>query len=64
MTKVIIGLIQCLVLISMQMLSQISVYEGLNDEQMLKGHVEKLVHVKKGETPKELKTVQKKISKL
>lgn len=60
MTKVIIGLIQCLVLISMQMVSQIAFCEDLNDEQTLKGHVKKLVYVKKSETPKELKTVQKK----
>ena len=59
MTKVIISLIQCLVLIAMQMVSQIAVCENLNEEQTFKGHVKKLVRVKKDETQKELKIINK-----
>ena len=41
------------------MVSQIAVCENLNEEQTLKGHVKKLVRVKKGETQKEQKIINK-----
>jgi hypothetical protein len=63
MTKIIMCLIQYLILISMQMVSQIAVCDDLNDEQTLKGHVKKVIHVKNCKASKELKTI-KKINKL
>jgi hypothetical protein len=56
MTKVIICLIQYLVLITMQMVSQIAVCDDLNDKQTLKGYAKKTIHVKKREVQMELKT--------
>jgi hypothetical protein len=59
MTKIIMCLIQYLVLFSMQMVSQITVCDDLNDEKILKGHVKKESHVKNCKAPKELKRVKK-----
>jgi hypothetical protein len=55
MTKIIICLIQYLVLISMQM----AVFDDPNDEQYLKGHVKKMIRVKKCEAQKDLKVIEK-----
>jgi hypothetical protein len=44
------------------MVSQIAVYDNLNDEETLKGHVKKVIYVKNCKASKELKTI-KKISK-
>ncbi len=55
-------LIQYLVLISIQMVSQIAIYDDLNDEQTLKRHVKKVIQVKNYKAPKELNEF-KKISK-
>jgi hypothetical protein len=63
MTKVIICLIQYLVLIAMQRVSQIAVCDDLNDKQTLKGHAKKVIHVNKCESKMELKT-NKAISQL
>ncbi|WP_268848877.1 hypothetical protein [Flavobacterium aestivum] len=62
MTKIIMYLIQYLVLISIQMVSQIAIYDDLNDEQTLKRHVKKVIQVKNYKAPKELNEF-KKISK-
>jgi hypothetical protein len=63
MTKIIMCLIQYLVLISMQIVSQTAVCDDLNGKQILKGHAKKVILVKDGKASKELKQL-KKISKL
>jgi hypothetical protein len=58
MTKIIICLIQYLVLIVMQMASQIAVCDDLNDKQTLRGYAKKTIHVKKSEVQMELKQIK------
>lgn len=53
-------LIQYLVLNSVQMVSQITVYNDLNDEQKLKVHVKKDIHVENCTASKEMKLIKKK----
>jgi hypothetical protein len=64
MTKGILYLIQYLVLNSAQMVPQIAVYNDLNDEQKLKVHIKKGIHVKNCVASKEVKAIKKKISKI
>jgi hypothetical protein len=59
MTKVIVCLIQYLVLITMQMVSQITVCENLDSSKNLKVYAKKGVPVEKCDTKKELKTIGK-----
>lgn len=60
MTKVIMCLIQYLVLISMQLVSQIAVCDDSNNEQIFKGQIKKVIHVKNCKASKELKAIKKK----
>ncbi|PWA08372.1 hypothetical protein [Flavobacterium laiguense] len=59
MTKVIVCLIQFLVLITMQIVSQITVCDEQKDKEILKVYTEKENHVEKCEAKKELKTIKK-----
>lgn len=53
-------LIQYLVLISIQIVSQIAVCDNSNDEQVFKGQVKKIIHVENSKASKELKAIKKK----
>ena len=52
-------LIQYLILIGMQMVSQIAVCDDLNDKKTPKGYVKKIIYVKNCKAPKELKAITK-----